>query len=163
MSKRQEIIATLLEWYEAVRDSWNDGSGAGDYGLPMLCAVYNHPSYRELDRLLSELRSAEPVIYWNIVQRYLYAPTKVVLRCPKCGPKPERIEAALLHPRDTLPPPGGDVVLCKRHRGLTMVPTRVRVPSLAIRPELLIRGIEWLDQNWRGEPFVPDFEAKRAA
>lgn len=161
MTHRQEIIATLLEWYEAVRESWNDGLGAGDYGLPMLCPVYNHPSYRELDRLLDEMRSAEPVIYWNIAQRYVYAPTKVVLRCPRCGPKPERIEASLLHPRDALQ---ATEDLHHKHGGtlVKLNPVRVRVPSQAIRPELISAGIEWLDERWMGEPFVPDFEARAA-
>lgn len=161
MTRRQEIIATLLEWYEAVRDSWNDGTGAGDYGLPMLCPVYNHPSYRELDRLLSELRPAEPILYWNITQRYLYAPTKVVLRCPKCGPKPERFEAALLHARDHMQMP--DEVHHKHGGTLVKLnPVRVRVPSFAISPTKLAEGIEWLDSRWVGEPFIPDFEARAA-
>lgn len=161
MTRRQEIIATLLEWYEAVRESWNDGAGSGDYGLPMLCPVYNHPSYRELDRVLHEMRHAEPVLYRVITQRYLYAPTKVVLRCPKCGPKPERIEAAALHPKDTPQAPGGEDIHHK-HAGTLIKLNPVRVRVMQVKPELLVKGIEWLDANWQGEPFVPDFEARAA-
>lgn len=163
MTRRQEIIATLLEWYRDVLESWNDGNGAGDYGFPRLCPVYNHPSYRELDRLLDAMRSQAPELYWNITQRYLYAPTKVVLRCARCGPKPERTEAALLHVKDTHQPAGNEEVHHKHGGTLVKLnPVRVRVPSQAIRPELITAGIEWLDAQWRGEPFVPDFEARAA-
>lgn len=163
MTRRQEIISTLLEWYEDVLNSWHDGRGNGDYGYPMCNAVYNHPSYRELERLLVELRSTDPAVYWNVAQRYLYAPTKVVLRCSSCGPKPDKPEAALLHPLDEPQPPFG-VERFHRHgwNVVTLRPQKVRAPSLAIDPRLVAAGISWLDEHWVGEPFVPDFEAKAA-
>jgi len=164
IATRQEIIATLLEWYEAVLYSWQDGLGSGDYGFPMANLVWRHPSYRELERLLIVMREDEPIIYWNVMQRYLYAPSKPVLRCSACGPAPEKVESALLHARDEpLPPFGVDKFHTHGRKVLTLRPVRVRVPSLAIRPELVTAGIEWLDEHWSGEPFVPDFEAKRVA
>ena len=185
MTRRQEIIATLLEWYEAVLYSWQDGMGSGDYGYPMANPAWNHSSYRELERLLIVMREDEPIIYWNIMQRYLYAPSKVVLRCSVCGPAPKKatplaphasrreaaqvraeVESGLLHARDEpLPPFGVDKFHTHGRKVLTLRPVRVRVPSLAIRPELVTAGIEWLDEHWRNdtEPFVPDFEAKRVA
>jgi len=166
MTRRQEIIATLLEWYEAVLNSWQGDWASEPFGFPRVNAILRHPSYVELERLLVLMREDEPVIYWNIMQRYLYAPSKPVLRCSACGPAPEKVESALLHARDEpLPPFGVDKFHTHGRKVLTLRPVRVRVPSLAIRPELVTAGIEWLDEHWRDdtEPFVPDFEAKRVA
>lgn len=158
---RLEVIGTLLEWYEAVLNSWHDVRAAGDHGYPRVCPVLNHPSYRELERLLPMLRDHDPVVYWDVAQRYLYAPSKVVLRCSSCGPKPDHPSYGLLHPKD-------EVMGADRwhNHGRTVVqlrPARVRVPSKAIEPKHLTVGIAWLEENWRGEPFVPDFEARSVA
>lgn len=162
MTRRQEIIATLLEWYEDVLNSWADGTAVDPHGYPRENQIIRHPSYRELERLLGEMRIAEPVIYWDMVQRYLYAPQRVVYRCPRCGPKPESLAAGLPHPKDLPPPPYGKDVDHKHGGKLwALRPTRIRM-CWAIRAENLVRGIEWLDHNWQGEPFVPDFEARAA-
>ena len=185
MTRRQEIIATLLEWYEAVLNSWQGDWASEPFGFPRVNAILRHPSYVELERLLVVMREDEPVIYWNITQRYLYAPSKVVLRCSVCGPAPKKatplaphasrreaaqvraeVESGLLHVRDEpLPPFGVDKFHTHGRKVSTLRPVRVRVPSLAIRPELVTAGIKWLDEHWRDdtEPFVPDFEAKRVA
>lgn len=163
MTPRREIIATLLEWYQDVLNPWTTG-GSGEGGFPMMNPILNHPSYRELERLLPELRDSEPATYWNLAQRYIYAPTKPVLRCSSCGPHPESAEYGILHPRDEHQRPNGDIRFHQHGRKVvTLRPVRVRVPSLAIRTELVDRGIVWLDHHWAGEPFIPDFEAKVVA
>lgn len=177
MTHRQTVIATLLEWYEAVLNSWQDGTASDPFGTQRVNKILLHPSYRELERLLPELRSAEPVTYWNLAQRYWLAPSKQVLRCPRCGPAPEppkedRDRAdkmleyatvyALLHHRDVALPAFGVDVDHKHGRDLVALrPVRVRVPSQAIRPELVERAIGWLDEHWQGEPFIPDFDKRQ--
>ena len=170
MNQREEIVSTLLEWYEDVLNSWNDGLGAGDYRYPRLCPAYNHPSYKELDRLLDVMRSEIPVTYWNISQRYLYAPSKVVMRCPRCGPSPNRIEASLIHPRDVPRPSGNEKLICsgrrrenRLHGPELMRPVKVRIPSRAVRPDEIRSGISWLAENFAIEPTIPNFEARHAA
>lgn len=162
MTRRQEIIVQLLEAYQDVVESWKDGLGSGDFGFPMLNPVYNHPSYKELDRQLVALRDAEPAIYWDIAQRYLYGDMRVVYRCPRCGPKPESFASGLPHPKDLPQPPHG-VDVDHKHGGKlwALRPTKIRC-SWAIRAENLEKGVLWLDEHWQGEPFVPDFEARAA-
>lgn len=162
MTRRQEIIVELLENYQHVVESWKDWLASGDHGFPMLNPVYNHPSYKELDRQLVALREAEPVIYWDVAQRFLYGDMRVVYRCPRCGPKPESLAAGLPHHKDHPQPPFG-VDIDHKHSGklFPLRPTRVR-NCHALRVENLEAGIAWLDDHWQGEPFVPDFEARAA-
>lgn len=170
MTRRQEIIHTLLEWYEDVLNSWQDGLASEAFGYPTVNAILRHPSYRELERLLPMLRAEEPVTYWNVMQRYLYAPTKVVYRCASCGPRQDSPTYAILHPNDQPQPHWGDrddgPTMMHRHgrKVVTLRPCRVRAPSLAIRPELVSRGIVWIDDHFAVEPFIPDFDSpKRTA
>lgn len=162
MTKRQEIIATLLEWYESVLCNWADGTSSDPFGTARENKIIRHPSYVELERLLPLLRSAKPEVYWDIVQRYLYAPQKIVYRCPRCGPNPHSLAAGLPHHKDTPQPPFGEDIDHKHSGKLySLRPTRVR-DNWAISAANLEAGIAWLDENWVGEPFVPDFEARAA-
>jgi hypothetical protein len=164
LTRRQEIIATLLEWYQDVLESWQDGTASDSFGFPRVNAILRHPSYQELERLLPMLRAEEPEVYWNVTQRYVYAPTKCVLRCVNCGPSPNAIAYGLLHPRDELQRPDGQIRFHQHGRKIIQLrPVRVRNPSKAIRPELIERGIVWIDDHFAIEPFVPDFEGKPVA
>lgn len=71
MSDRERIIETLLVWYRDVEEGIGaSGPGAGD-GVIGMSAAWNHPSYRQLRRLLLELRASEPGLHWALMERYV--------------------------------------------------------------------------------------------
>jgi len=49
---RRERIVVLLDNYTDVEAGLRDRKGEDVLHLPLMCKAWNHPSYRELDRLL---------------------------------------------------------------------------------------------------------------
>jgi len=41
-------------------------------------------------------------------------------------------------------------------KSVALVPCVLRVVSAEVRAELVEEAIDWLDERWRGEPFIPD-------
>jgi hypothetical protein len=144
--RKKAIILTLLEWWKDVTESWNDGAGAGDFGQPMLNPALNHPSYRELERLRIIMRVEEPVLYWNLRERYLVSVTRNADVCPVCHKAGIEATEGLPHRHK----------LEGRLRKVEPVRAVVTVVSKAVRPELVDLAVGWLADNFRGEPFVPD-------
>jgi hypothetical protein len=86
---RQERIAFLLEHLEDVRAGVRD-RGAGAEHVPLMCAAWNSPSYRELERLLTLLLAEQPRLASH-VSRTFFAPRRQVKQCPRCrGVLPSR-------------------------------------------------------------------------
>lgn len=70
---RHETIRVLLDNYEDVLNGFRDTRGDGEH-IPLMCAAFNHPSYRQLTRLLLKLRAQHPDWHHQLVARYLWAP-----------------------------------------------------------------------------------------
>jgi len=81
---RPERIAFLLSNLEDARNGIRDSGGveAGEH-LPLMCRVWNHPSFQELERLLPLLRSERRRLAWHLAKTY-FAPRRRVLECPRC-------------------------------------------------------------------------------
>lgn len=149
---RRDRIVVLLENYLDVLNGLQDRAFRGDDFLPRMCRAWSHPSYRELERLRVVMRDSEPIVYWHIAETYFRADYRRVSVCPKCG----RIAPAALI---------GE--FCKHGKPYAKAVTRIAAiqkrTSAAVRPELVTAGVGWLDDNWRGEPFIPDDLLARAA
>ncbi len=137
---RQERIAFLLEHLEDVRHGVRDRGTSGE-AIPLMCAAWNSPSYRELERLLPRLRSEHPPLAWHLSQTY-FAPRRRVLSCPRCSWQTHSWASLNFH----------------RHAGrnVALVPRVLRVVPAKVRPELVGAAIAWLDESWQGGVFVPD-------
>lgn len=139
---RRERITFLLENYMEVEQGLQEPkSGPGDF-IPQMCRAYRHPSYVELRRVLLILQSTEPVIWWDLAETYFRFQERRVAWCSHCGGEyPTRFEESL-----------------HRHgrKLVKLIPRVVRRRSLAIRPENVNTAIDWLTDNFHGEPFIPD-------
>jgi hypothetical protein len=178
--RRIDRIQVLLEWYIDLLYGWDDGAGDGSFGVRLPRAELRHTSYLELERLLPLLSAAEPEAYWHLAERYWRAPWSIVLRCPRCVPRPtsrDSIEAqhAYLrrHPSDKTPSgprivPGRKRPTHQRwhtHSGkaVQMRPVRVICPSSAVEPSEVARALVWLDEHWQGPADLPEFGLREAA
>jgi hypothetical protein len=141
--ERREAIRVLLEHLEDVRAGLRDGSSADAIHLPLMCTAWNSPSYRELERLLPLLRSERPDLAWHLRATF-FAPRKRVLACanPTCGWTTNAWASVNFHTHG------------RRH--VAVVPKMIRVVGPDVRPKLVDAAIEWLDERWRGEVFLPD-------
>jgi hypothetical protein len=149
LTKREEVIRTLLEWYiDVLEGDSMGGVGSYDLGVKLLSRAYNHPSYRELERCLRALRDEDNKTYWHVRETY-QASRRTVLACPKCGDVCEIAGKWF----DT----NGNVR--KRHKhGDVVFFVRKTVPSVnaAVRPDVVLDGVRWIAKRFHGEPFVPD-------
>jgi hypothetical protein len=171
---RRERIVTLLEHYadvvEGLRDrgdgqpdacsvpckDWERlcshfGCAQADGGvLAMMNRAWNHPSYRELERLRVALRHQEPSLYWHLAQTYFFAPVQVRLVCPHCWD-------TLRKRGESWPAHSSQLTHHHPSKGrIPLVPRSVRRVSQAVEPESVEEAIEWLDDRWVGDVFVPD-------
>lgn len=80
---RRERIAFLLEHLEDVRAGVRERGSGGDH-IPLMCRVWNHPSFQELERLVPLLRSEQPTLAWHLLE-HSFAPRRWVSACPACG------------------------------------------------------------------------------
>lgn len=171
LTAREETIHTLLTWYTAALEGWQEaGRGAGDLGAKMMSRAWNSPSYQELYRCLIRLRDEENRLYWHIRERFMSG-NRTVLACPyvdgrgrECG---QTTEVAAKHFSDR--EDGRHVTLKHKHDGGSVFFVLRSVPSVsaAVRPEMVLAGIRWLgrefgrtgrgyaDEDYSMEPFVP--------
>ncbi len=145
--KRRDRILILLEHYVDVLGGIYDASKGTDEGvLALMCRAWNHPSYRELERLRLHMRDAEPEHYWHLAETYFRAERRRIATCPKCQ-------------REASPALIGE--LCNhgsKHSGTaTMVPLMMWVVHPDVDPKMLAQAIDWLDWKWtRGDASIPD-------
>jgi len=60
---RRERSVVLLDNYTDVGAGLRDRKGEDVLHLPLMCRAWNHPSYRELDRLLGRLKDERHRLY----------------------------------------------------------------------------------------------------
>lgn len=149
LTARQEIIQTLLTWWKDVEESWNDGAGSGDYGLPMRNRCANHPSYIELARLWERMRVEVPALHWALRERFLFCTVKPQVVSRRGGRWLVRDNQAVLGAET-----GEGKGTAPRLEGVTRV---VVTWNRAVRAADVHAGIVWLDECWRKDqsPFVP--------
>ena len=137
---RPEHIAFLLTHLEDVRAGLRDRGQGGEH-IPLMCRAWNHPSYRQLERLLPLLRGAHPELA-SALARTFFAPKRRMLVCPRCDVRPEVWSSARFHKHG--------------RKSVALVPRVLRVVPLEVRGELVAEAISWLDERWQGGVFVPD-------
>ena len=152
LTAREQRIRTLAEWYQDVVDAsaWaEDGAERGSH-LPLMSRAWNHPSYREFERLRLDMRRLEPRTYWHFAGRWLWADRKIRLVCPRCQAQ----TAPASRHRDHR----GNVRLRHKHHGDTVFfrLATVTVPNGLVLDHEAHAGIRWMDGRWRGDPFIPD-------
>jgi hypothetical protein len=139
---RRERIAFLLENFHDVLAGVRDRGSGGDH-IPLMCRVWNHPSYQELERLLPLLGVDARPLYRAVVGTFVYPRFVRRAVCPRCG---------------TVKPPGlvGELHAHKGRRSAAFVPRMTRVPLYPVEPADVDGAIGWLEENWRGDVYVPD-------
>ena len=138
---RRERIVVLLDNYVDVEAGLRDRGSEGIH-VPLMCSAWNHPSYRELDRLLGEMKDACQHLYWHLAQTYFHSSHRRVLQCPRCKGIMPTWHSANFHKHG--------------HSNVAVVPRVVRVIHQAVRNEHVEEAVVWLDENWRGDPSLPD-------
>ena len=78
---RPELITILLANYEDVLNGLRDTKGDGVH-LPLMCAAYNSPAYRQLERQLHALRTQEPTLYRHLAGTHDLATLQPALEHP---------------------------------------------------------------------------------
>ena len=154
LTAREERVKVLLEWYkdalETMQRSGDEAYGGAPGSVCLLMGdLWHHPSYRDLERTLKEFRSAEPILWWNVRERYITNTSRTVLACPRCE---THVEVAAKHFNGN-----GDVTLKHKHdEQVFFVRKVVPVLSKAINNDLVRAGIQWISREMRGDVFVPD-------
>jgi hypothetical protein len=80
---RRERIVVLLDNYTDVEVGLRDRKGDAEH-LPLMCRAWNHPSFRELDRLLGVMKDKRHPLYWHLSMTYFHARLRRVNVCPRC-------------------------------------------------------------------------------
>jgi len=139
---RRERIVVLLDNYTDVEAGLRDRRGEDVLHLPLMCAAWNHPSYRELDRLLGRLKDERHRLYWHLSHAYFHARLRRVKVCPRCRAVMPSWHSANFHKHG--------------HSNVAVVPKVVRVLDPNVLDERVEAAVTWLDEQWHGEPYVPD-------
>jgi hypothetical protein len=138
---RRERIILLLDNYVDVVNGLRDRLGNGEH-IPLMCRAFNHPSYRELERLRILMRDTEGGMYWHLTRTYFNGEKRRVLQCPRC--------------QGTMPA-WSSVNFHKHGRtNVAVVPRVLRVYPQGVRQARVNDAVAWLDEHWVGEPFIPD-------
>jgi hypothetical protein len=135
---RRERIVVLLDNYSDVEAGLRDRRGEDALHLPLMCAAWNHPSYRELDRLLGRLKDERHRVYWHLSHAYFHARLRRVKVCPRCRAVLPSWHSANFH----------------KHGHTNVAVVRVLDPK--VLDERVEAAVTWLDEQWHGEPYVPD-------
>ena len=139
---RRERIVVLLEWYVDVEEQGlRDGRGDGEH-LPLMSRAWNHPAYRELDRLLGVMRDKRRHLYWHLAETYFRSRQRRVLQCPRCRGVMPAWSSVNFHKHG--------------HSNVAVVPRVVPIINPRVRSGQVERAVGWLDEQWVGEVFLPD-------
>lgn len=148
MSRKEEIIVDMLRRYHEAQDGGLSGEPGDGTHVPLMPTTWNH-SYRELERCLKAMRDVRPKQYRHVRERFLNEATAVLVvgftknAQPKLPPHCELIA-------------GAAVMGEKKSR------VRVRTWAPWVRNEEVRKGVVWLAENFRGEPYLP-IEFREAA
>lgn len=132
MTKREQVIITLLERYAELVDPMQVRDGTGDGTDVNLMPRTYTPTVRELERLLIRMRTERRSQWWHVTERYLRCQHKTmdvhVKRKAKNGKTVKVLERQ---------------VVTTWHPG--------------VKNERVRRGIEWLADQWSlpTEPMIP--------
>jgi hypothetical protein len=139
---RPERITFLLEHFHDVLAGLRDQGNRGRARPADVCRV-NSAGYQELERLLPLLSAASPPLYRAVVGMWVHPRFVRRAVCPKCGAvKPPRLV--------------GELHLHGHRRSAGFVARMVRVPLYPVYERYPAAVVAWLDEHWRGEPFIPD-------
>jgi hypothetical protein len=140
---RREKIVVLLENYLDVVNGLRDRLGSGDH-LPLMCRAYNRPKqgYPELEHLLGRLKLEERELHRHLAEQYARAPMRRVLVCPRCRGIQPTWSSVNFHKHG--------------HSNVAVVPRVIRVVPAWVEQQKIELAIVWLDEQWHGEPFLPD-------
>lgn len=138
---KADVIAEMLSRYEDAQSTLMGRSEAtyGD-GVLLMPKQWNR-SFRELERCLHKMRDERPSQWWHVTERYLRCDDRIM-------------EVAVRKGRPKLPP-HVEVVAGAPMSGQKTARLRVHVWSPAVRAEKVRRGLEWLADEFRGEPYLP--------
>jgi hypothetical protein len=146
---RRDKILTLLEHYQdVVNGLFHTRSGEG---VPGMCRAWKHVSYRQLERLVRRMHTAEPVLWWNLTEMYARSQFRRVAVCPRCETRARTAKQPVRYL------PASYLGKSHKHepRAVDYQPRIMRDFNKAVRPELVELAIAWLDKNWRGDPSLP--------
>ena len=135
----------MLRRYDEARDpSRNNGiPGSGD--LPPLMPSTWNASYRELERVLGLMRTERKSQWWHLTERYIRAQEALV----ECRVVKKRGQAVIKLPPHCELAAGAPIV------GERVVKARVRRWVPEVDNQKVRRGLEWVADTFRGEPFLP--------
>lgn len=145
MTKKAEIIVEMLRRLEDARETQNGPSGLKGDGqsIPLMPPTWND-SYRELDRCLALMREKRPSQHCHVCERYVVTSKKL-----------HRKE---VHIRN------GKITGINAHEELYAGQPTIKADKIEViiyrwqpwvRAEKVRRGIEWLTNEFRGEPYLP--------
>lgn len=152
--RRMSCITNLLEHYQEVVPGLVHGSEwerSGTNGHALFAEeVWNHPAYRQLERLRIALREHQRQPYWHLAETYIRSTTRRVAVCPKCDhtAPASKIGAYCLH--------GEKLARARIKNSTEMIPGVVRVIHQDVRSELVGVAITWLEYRWQGDVFTLD-------
>ena len=108
-----------------------------------MCRAWNAPSYQELERQLPLLRVDAPRFYRAVIGSFVYPRFVRRAVCPRCG---------------AVKPPNlvGELHSHGNRKSAAFVARMVRVPLYPVEPSDVDGAVTWLEDHWRGEPYVPD-------
>lgn len=139
VTRQERIRVLLLHLADCRAGLWDARADGG--GLPLMCSVWRHPSYQRLERLLPELRRAEPRAWKALHATYEQPQFRRRAVCPRCDgvERPEHVGRTHRHGRKVV----------------TLAPRMVRQYPVAQAD--VERGVAWLDSAWgSGGAFVPE-------
>lgn len=132
----------LLDNYVDVESGMRDRRGTGEH-VPLMCAAWNHPSYRELDRLLGVMKTERRHLYWHLSETYFRSSMRRVLQCPRCRGIVPTWHSANFHKHG--------------HSNVAVVPRVVRVIRESVEERQVALAVAWLDERWSlMDVFLPD-------
>jgi hypothetical protein len=151
---RVEIFEEMLRRYSEAQETMNKG-GMGDGSSVTLMPLTWNESYRELERVLKLMREERPSQWWHLTERFLRCQDQVA---------EVRVFRTRKGPEFRLP------AHCELGAGAPQIAghtARVRlvVWSSSVRMEKVRRGLEYVSQQFRGDPFLPQefLEPEQAA
>ncbi len=146
MNRRDRILILLEHYVDVIEGIYDASKGDDDGILALMCRAWNHPSYRELERLRLQMRDTEPAHYWHLAETYFRPERRRIAVCPKCQREtPARLIGELCNHGK------------KHSQTATMVPLMLRVVHRDVDPKMLAQAIDWLNWKWtRGDASIPD-------
>jgi hypothetical protein len=81
-------------------------------------------------------------LYWHLSQTYFHAPRRQVNVCPRCKGVMPSWSSVNFHKHG--------------HSNVAIVPRVIRVTQPGVQDKRVEEAVSWLDEQWHGEPYVPD-------